>query len=100
MNLANGPTKDPLRQLLVSCDDDAGDHIIWVDWAGNVHIDTAGDLTPSGWEDANKDRMKFRTETCSRGNKYLGEEAADSDSWVDSLFEWLTRCWETGTRGY
>src|SRR5262245_45076762 len=38
MNLNASPTTEQLQQLLAQHDDRAGDHILWVDDKGDVHL--------------------------------------------------------------
>jgi len=96
MNLTNNPTKSELRELLASCNDDAGHHIIWVGPQGDVNIELLpGDMTPVGWAERMGDQVKFRFETLQSGNDYVGQEASEDKEWLDEVFDGLTRCLST-----
>jgi len=41
MNMNNNPTSEQLKELIASVDDNAGDHCLWIDNDGNVHLDLA-----------------------------------------------------------
>lgn len=101
LTLKDGFTKDDLRQLLASCDDMEGHHIIWVDHNGNVDITLLpAKLTPAGWGEMMEDKIKFRYETCQCGNEYVGFEAANNDKWVNELYNSLKKDWEENRKGY
>jgi len=101
VNLANNPNINDLKKLLAACDDAAANHVIWVDFGGKVHVTPVpAGLTPVGFEAAKKGEMKFRLETCGRGNDYVGEKAAASEKWTNELFKGLVRLWAEDYRGY
>lgn len=101
MDLTNNPTKEELRDLLASAEDDKYHHIIWVDKLGIVYITPLdGDLSPAGWFEENRHRVKFRYETCVCGNDYVGENASRDEKYVNKLFSELLRDWQQGKMGY
>jgi hypothetical protein len=100
MNMNNVPTKEQLRALLRACDDTAGDHILWVHRLGDVQITLLVDETPVMWAARMSEEIKFRYETYSTHNEYVGENAANDDDYVSSLFEKLLKDYQNGSRGY
>jgi hypothetical protein len=101
LNLRKGFTKDDLKQLLSSVDDAEGDHVMWVDYQGNVYISLLPEeLTPVGWEETVKDKMKFRYETVMQGNGYVGFESAADEEYVDETYKDLFKDWNAGRSGY
>ena len=101
MNLNENPSKDQLRELLASCDDNAGHHIIWVDHSGEVHITLLPPgQVPAEWTIMMSNKVKFRYETLVCGGGNVGPEASQADKWVDILFNWLQRDWQRDARGY
>lgn len=98
MNLDNAPTKEELRQLLAPCNDRAGNHILWVNKAGDVHLARVAPDSPAlGFEQTHPD-LQLRYETFERGNEYVGPAAAGDDAWVSELFDSLLKEW-TQARG-
>jgi hypothetical protein len=101
LNLNNNPSIKQLRELLQSCDDTAGSHVLWVDHQGTVHITLLDrKITPAVWAENMKDQIRFRYETYGRGNDYVGLEAAQDDEYVSSLFHKLLKDWQEEERGY
>lgn len=101
MNLTRNPTRKELQALLAACDDTAAHHVAWVGYDGAVHIDPLPeDLTPVGFAELNKAAIKFRLETCERGNGYVGPNAAQDEKWVDRLFAALQDFWTKHAEGY
>ncbi len=101
LNLKDGFTMDDLKQLLSSCDDMEGHHIIWVDWNGNIDIALLpSNITPAGWAEKMGDRIKFRYETFVSGNEYVGFEAARDQKYVGELFEDLMNDWKKDRKDY
>lgn len=92
MNLNNNPTAQQLSQLLSICNDDAGHHILWVSNTGDVSVTLINDIGPIGFEQ-NTPTMAMRYETFQRGNKYVGQEAANDVSYVNSLLKDLINEW-------
>ena len=100
MNLAGNPKMTELQQLLMKQDDKSAHHIVWVDFQGEVHITAlSSDETPAMFETQNKN-IKFRLETCVRGNGYVGPAAAKDLHWVEQLFEDLNDLWREDFKGY
>ena len=99
MNLNKGPSREQLVNLLRSCDDSAGDHIVWVDKYGTVHSSMLPDtLRPTGFEEAYPS-LQFRYETYIQDNGYVGNSAADDDDWVDQMFANLQEDWKNQHSG-
>ncbi|EAM8994566.1 hypothetical protein E1L19_08660 [Salmonella enterica subsp. enterica] len=92
MNLNNNPTAQQLSQLLSVCNDDAGHHILWVSKTGDVSVTLINDIGPIGFEQ-NTPSMAMRYETFQRGNKYVGQEAANDESYVNRLLKDLINEW-------
>lgn len=94
-------TVTELRSMLAACDDNAGDHIIWVDHDGLVHIELLNDgLTPAGWAGREASRIRFRWETYIKGNGYVGEGAAADAPWVSEVLSELSSDWTSRKKGY
>jgi hypothetical protein len=101
MNLANNPTREELAAMMTVCDDAEASHIIWVEHNGIVHIDPLpDDISANGFQRRHEKAMRFCLETCSRGNGYVGEEAAKDDRSVDEKFCLLVEHWKENTTGY
>jgi hypothetical protein len=93
MNLGNSPTVEELRDLLRSCDDYEGDHILWVAKNGDVHLSLASrDDTSPGVKEAAPE-MQLWYETFEAGNEYVGPDAAGDFAWVKQLFDALVKNW-------
>jgi hypothetical protein len=93
MNLNASPTRDQLRQLLAQYDDRAGQHVLWVDAAGGVHLSRLLEVhTADDLQQAHPD-MRLRYETFLKGNEYVGPGAAEDDRWVSDLFDRLLKEW-------
>ncbi len=95
MNLTAKPSLTELASLLRKEDDNAGHHSIWVGYDGQVHIDQFS----SGF-DIHNPAIKFRLETCTKGNQYVGPVAAGDEIWVKRVYSALTENWESGETGY
>lgn len=53
MNLNTNPILAQLQALTQQADDEAGNHILWVDQKGEVHLSLIPeDMTPNGFEDS------------------------------------------------
>ena len=101
MNLNQSPSKAQLKSLLAAADDSAGHHILWVDKAGEVHLDLLPeDLSPIGFENAKQEDMQFRLETLQVENGYTGSDAAADQNWIDELYDGLTSHWTAKSTGY
>jgi hypothetical protein len=93
MNLNTAPTTEELQQLLAQHDDRAGDHVLWVDDRGDVHLSQLPrNLTADAFERSRPD-MRLRCETFQKGNEYVGPGAASDEAWVARLFETLVSEW-------
>jgi hypothetical protein len=93
MNLEKNPTVEGLRELIKSCNDRAGHHVLWVAKNGDVRISRVPkDKSPVGFEDAQPD-MQLRYETFEAGNDYVGPEAAKDDAWIGQLYDALVNEW-------
>ena len=101
MNLNYNPTQEQLRELLLSCDDNSGRHIIRVDRRGEVHITLlSDDETPTSWAKKMENQIQFRYKTRGMGSGYVGPEAAKDAAYVQLLFRDLLQDWQSGSRGY
>jgi hypothetical protein len=90
----NSPTKDELQTLICACDDTAGSHILWVDKSGEVQITLLTNETPARWVNKNEKNIQFRYESYGANNDYVGENAANDDDYVTSVFNKLLEDWE------
>jgi hypothetical protein len=101
LNLKKGFTVDDLCQLLSSCDDIEGNHIIWVDHDGNLNITLLPNkFTPAGWDNSMKGKIKFRYETLVAGNGYVGFEAAKDKKYIKELYKDLKNDWKKNRTGF
>ena len=98
MNLSQYPTKEQLRGLIASCDDEDGDHVLWVDHNGRVHLS----LTPEelNGEDLNDAVLiKFRFDVWLKGQGDVGPLAAEDEAWIEEQFENLRWAWNEKVAG-
>jgi|SRR5471032_2660748 len=93
MNLNANPTVKELSEIISKCDDNLGHHILWVSKSGDVQIERLNGLSPIGFEQATPS-MAVRYETFQQGNDYVGEQAAESVSYVSKLLNDLTTAWK------
>jgi hypothetical protein len=101
MNLNNAPTKEELRSLLASQDDNAGNHVLWVDSSGNVVIEMLSrETTSADWSKQMKNNYKFRFESFGRGNGYVGIAASNDEDWVSTLYNRLVKAWQQDEIGF
>jgi len=93
MNVNNNPTLEHVRSMFASADDNIGHHCLWIDMAGEVHLDTIPEhLTPNGFEDS-QPTMAVRFETFCQGNGYVGNEAVKDDRFMAEVLDDLVRVW-------
>lgn len=95
MNMNNNPTKEELRALIYACDDSAGHHIIWVNRLGDVRISLVANETPAKWVTRMEDEILFRFESYAANNDYVGQNAADDEKHVSSVFKELLASWNS-----
>jgi len=101
MNMNQNPTKEELKSLTISRDDEAGHHMLWVSQNGDVYLDMIPpDLTPNGYAKSLKDQIRFRFETFQQSNDYVGKTAVADAEWMARLYEALVSNWQNGVRGY
>ncbi len=94
MNLNQSPTVDELKKIFMHANDDAGNHSLWVDKSGEVHVSLIPTgLTPIGFEKGTLS-MALRYETFCRGNGYVGVNAAADNEHINSLFLSLIKEWQ------
>lgn len=99
MNMNNRPTIEQLRALFSAQNDDAGDHILWVDQNGTVNLSVLPDeLTPVGFEEV-APNIKIRFETFGRGNKYVGVSAAQDEGFMRDTLSSLLHSWSKRSGG-
>jgi len=98
MNLTKNPTIEELKKLLICLDDDSSNHIVWVSYDGEVHINPVEIM--GKFINEVKDELKFRIEIYIRGNKYVGNEAANDPKFLNRLFNGLIKFWETNRIGF
>ncbi len=91
MNLKNDPTTIDLFELLMPLNDNASDHITWVDFDGEVHVSKT---------DISKEDAKFWYETLAAGNGYVGPQAANDQEYLEKELDSLKRDWSKNIKGY
>lgn len=101
MNLQNNPVISDLIAIFASRNDETDSHILWVDHHAEVFLDPIrNNMTPAGWDDANKGRYKFRFESYVQGKGYVGVTASQDVKWMEQVFNGLLDNWKKGTTGY
>lgn len=104
LNLAGDSQAAQLQDLLRTADDMAGDHVLWVDPFGGVHLTLFPRVPPPydllEWVERMGGLIKFRRETCIQGNGYVGAEAASDAEYASQLHNELVRLWATDAQGY
>jgi hypothetical protein len=91
MNLKNDPTTIELAELLMPLNDNASDHITWVDSDGEVHISKTS---------VEKENAKFWYETLEAGNGYVGPQAANDQDYLEKELGCLKRDWAKDAEGF
>ena len=101
MNLQNYDTYQKLLQLftveLKKCND-KNDHLIWVDFDGNIHID----CIPTGlrWRQVIPEKsVKYYLNVRHAGNNYVGAEAAEDKFYMLESFYIIVRAWQQEETG-
>lgn len=93
MNLNTNPTITQLQAITREANDEAGNHILWVNHNGDVQLTLVPlGLGPNGFQDS-QPSMRLRYETCDQGNGYVGQEAAEDLSLMTRLFKSLVKEW-------
>jgi len=102
MNMDQNPTVEQLRSLLVSADDWAGNHVLWINHAGEVlltRLTRVPAMPRPTWETptipgtiADADVRVF-CEEFPAGLGYVGSELATDDAWTSGLFRVLIWAW-------
>jgi hypothetical protein len=95
MNLAKNQTIQQLSSLFASVDDRSSNHKVWVDWAGNVHVDKS-----EVFQGIEESSVKCHLETCIQGNGYVGIEASRDKRYVEKELKDLLICWKKELIGY
>ena len=93
MNLAHYPTTAQLRGLIASCDDEEGNHVLWVDHNGRVHVSLVPDELPAADLD-NPEMIRFRFDVWLQGHADVGLAAAEDEAWIEEQFENLKWAWQ------
>ena len=84
MNMNNNPTSEQLKELIASVDDNAGDHCLWIDNDGNVHLDLATESWPN---------MRMKIATFEQGENYCGQEVSEFILYMKRLMTDLINKW-------
>lgn len=91
MNLNNDPNTVDLAELLMPLNDNASDHITWVNFDGDVHVSKTNHR---------KENAKFWYETLEAGNGYVGPQAANDPEYLKKELDCLKRDWSKDAKGY
>jgi hypothetical protein len=99
MNLNQNPTVEKLRDLLAREDDRAGNHVLWVNRAGDVvltRLPRARLEARISWEipvlpspQLSPLEVRLYCEPFQAGYGYVGEEAARDEPWLEGLLRVL-----------
>jgi len=101
MNLMDNPKQEQLAELLSKCDDEVGNHLLWVDKDGNVRIDLLDNKHPfHGTHPASWPNAKFRFETYAAGMNYAGLETSRDAKYVKYLYNVLIENWAKDAVGF
>lgn len=92
MNLNNNPTVQDLSNIMASCNDNSGHHVLWVSKSGDVYITLMTNYSPVGVEEATPS-MAMRYETFDQGNDYVGQNAANDTNHVTRVLKDLQDAW-------
>lgn len=93
MNLNSNPTTNELSTLIAMCNDNAGNHMLWVDKFGDVHINLLTGTTSVDFQNANP-TMAIRHETFQQGNNYVGLSASRDTNYISQTLNNLIREWK------
>lgn len=102
MNMNSNPTADELHDIIAAADDNAGDHMAWVDTAGEVHLSTFDREDGEAYNRARNAciaKAQFYMPLFIGGRGYVGPNAAADMDWVAQEFEILARLWKVRARG-
>jgi hypothetical protein len=99
MNMNNAPTQDQLRELLYACDDTAGDHVLWVDGPGEVHITLLFTESLANWIQRMNGKVQFQYDVYVKNNGDVGKDAANNSLYVGTLFKKLLHDWQNRKDG-
>lgn len=101
MNLNDNPSMNQLKNILASCDDQAGKHFVWVSHEGNVSIDLIPhDISFGEYLETINNHLQFRFPCYIQGNGYVGVDAANTNIWVSTLFNDLLHHWSNNSSGF
>jgi hypothetical protein len=99
MNMNNAPMQDQLRELIYACDDTAGDHILWADGLGEVHITLLLTETLANWILRMNGKVQFQYDVYVKNSGEVGKAAANNDLYVGILFKKLLHDWKNRKDG-
>lgn len=98
MNVLKNPTVDQLRPLIAACDHNEGDHVIWADTQGDVHVTRlARGQDPTSFRRAQND-LVVQLETADQGNGWVGPDAASDDELMGRYLVALVKHWNPRVR--
>jgi hypothetical protein len=100
MNMKNNPTERQLHDLLFACNDEAGDHVLWVNRLGDVQITLLTQETTASWAARLEDQIQYRYKAYEAGNDLVGQNAAGDSIYVSRLFDELLMDWQKDQHGY
>jgi hypothetical protein len=98
VNLARYPTIEQLRGLIAFCNDEEGNHVLWVDHDGKVSVSLVPEELPASELD-NPELIRFRFEVWLQGNGDVGLSAARDETWIKDQFENLKWAWQENLSG-
>jgi hypothetical protein len=99
MNMNNAPKQDQLRELLYACDDTAGDHVLWADGLGEVHITLLFTESLANWIQRMNGKVQFQYDAYVKNNGKVGQAAANDSVYVAGLFKKLLKDWQNRKDG-
>lgn len=96
MNMTKSPTLKQLHALVAKCNDNAGDHLIWVQRDGPVHVSQLAEgETPVTFEYGHRWEICFHYGVLARGRGYVGPDVLITDRHLARVFGSMLREWES-----
>jgi hypothetical protein len=95
--LNNNPNQVQLRELLEGANDEACNHVLWIDISGNVHLTAVDGTFDSEQFTAKHTNVRIRFDEYLQGHGCVGQDAANDASHVDEVFGHLCEQWRVAS---
>ena len=95
MRFPNQATVEDLQALMAPCDDDSSSHIFWIRHDGEVFVTPTheADMSLEARASLIRAGAVHIESALSRGERFVGPEAAADRAWVDDYLDHLTDGW-------